>query len=84
MGSLPRFRIGPERAVTFSPRIVVARILEIGTFRYPGSAEIAAQKDGEPLKVLRARIRWTLKGKEEDGEIRIFDPRPGTVTAMPG
>jgi len=60
--------------VTLAPRIVIARVLEIGTFRYPGSAEVAPQMDGEFLPFLRARILRTLKGKEGDGEIRVFDP----------
>ncbi len=76
MGSISHFGIGLERAVALAPRIVVARVLEIGTFRYPGSAEIAPQKDDESLPFLRARILRTLKGKEDVGEIRAFDPRP--------
>jgi hypothetical protein len=75
VGSISQRWIGLERATTLAPRIVVARILDIGTFRYPGSPEVAPQKDGESLPFLRARILRTLKGKEADGEIRIFDPR---------
>jgi hypothetical protein len=74
VGSISHCRIGLERAVSLAPRIAVARILELGTFRFPGSAEVEAQKDGESLPFLRGRILKTLKGKEGDGEIRAFDP----------
>jgi len=75
MGSISQVWIPLERATTLAPRIVVARVLDTGAFRFPGTPEIAPQKDDESLPFLRVQILRTIKGKEERGEIRIFDPR---------
>ena len=60
-----------ERATTLAPRIVVARILEIGAFRFPGSAEHAPQKEGQSLQYYRAEVLRTIKGAAT-GEVRVF------------
>jgi hypothetical protein len=75
VGSYSQVWVGLERATTLAPRILIARVQAIETFRYPGSTEVAPQEEGKGLPFLRVEILRTLKGKPVDGEVRVFDPR---------
>jgi len=60
-----------ERAATLAPRILVSRVVEVGAFRFPGSAEHPPQKDGESLQYYRAEVLRAIKGAAA-GELRVF------------
>ena len=72
MSSISYQSIELERATTLAPRIVVGHILEIGAFRFPGSAEHAPQAADQSLHYYRAGLLRTLKGAAADGEVRVF------------
>ena len=72
MSSINYQTMGLERAATLAPRILVARVLEVGSFRFPGSTEHAAQEEGQSLHVYRCEVLRTLKGAPQGGEVRVF------------
>src|SRR5437868_2925054 len=72
MSSINYQAIGLERAATLAPRILVARVVEVGSFRFPGSAEHAPQEEGQSLQYYRAEVLRTLKGTAAEGELRVF------------
>lgn len=71
MSSIAYQTLGLERAATLAPRIIVARVVEVGAFRFPGSAEHAPQQEGQSLLYYRAEVRRALKGTAT-GEVRVF------------
>lgn len=75
MSSINFTRYRLEEAAWLAPRIVVARVLEAGAFRYPGSEVALAQKEGESLGFLRISVLRTLRGTAPcpGEELRIFN-----------
>ncbi|MBV8878689.1 MAG: hypothetical protein JO332_01880 [Planctomycetaceae bacterium] len=76
MGSISRHDLPLERAAALAGRIVVARLLEKGAFRFPGSPEVEPQKDGKSLAFLCVQVDETLKGPvaEAGSDLRLFSP----------
>jgi hypothetical protein len=74
VGSVSYQRIELDNAARFSHRIVVGRVLEKSSFRFPGSPQHPAQSEGRGLQFFRVRAERILKGSEirPGGELRVF------------
>jgi hypothetical protein len=78
VGSINVQRFGLAQAAQRSPRIGVGKVLEVGSFRYPGSSEVVAQSEGQSLGFHRVEVLRVLKGEglAPGQELRIFSPAP--------
>jgi hypothetical protein len=74
MSSICFLTIDLKRAAWRAKRVVAATVLEISSFRYPGSKEVLAQPKGQSLSYIRVRIERVLRGDglEVGKELRVF------------
>jgi hypothetical protein len=74
VGSIDFQSYGLEQAAWRAARIGVGKVLEAGSFRYPGSRNVEAQPEGQSLDFLRVLILSMLKGRglKAGKDLRIF------------
>jgi hypothetical protein len=74
MSSIAVLTVDLKRAAWRAKRIVAATVLEISSFRFPGSEEAPPQPEAQSLQHFRVRVERVLHGSGLDpgGELRIF------------
>jgi hypothetical protein len=74
VGSISQNSIQLKRAAQLSKHILVGRVLEKSTFRFPGTSDFPASPPGKDLHYFRIRSQRTLKGPDvpAGGDLWIF------------